>query len=280
MSTYQVKINKVLSHIDYHINEKQNLEHLANMALLSKFHFHRIMTSYLGEPLAIYINRVKLEKAAILLKYSDQSIEEIAYSVGYETPTAFTKSFKKAFKVSPKEYKKCNGGSFSIKKVSATPQKKLLLTEEKNISPFKVLSHQIKGEVGCNQTFEGWADLVAFSFQNKIIGPDTKFIGIHWDDPTITAEKNLRYDACVSINTEVKDIDKFSIKEIGGGKYLCVLYKGDYKYLPDVYNQVFRDFIFQRNNKLREMPIFEEYLNNMNDTKKNDLLTVIHIPIE
>jgi DNA gyrase inhibitor GyrI len=59
-----------------------------------------------------------------------------------------------------------------------------------------------------------------------------------------------------------------------------VLYKGDYKYLPDVYNQIFRDFIFKQNYRLREEPIFEEFLNSINDTNKNNLLTLIHIPIE
>ena len=280
MHIYQEKINKVLAYIDSHLDEKQDLEQLAKIAYLSKFHFHRIMTSYLGESLATYINRIKLEKAAVLLKYSDNPIEKIAYTVGYETPTAFTKAFKKAFNVSPSDFKKNYAGSFKIKTILKTAKEFSLSAEVKNIQPFKVLSNQVKGIVGDKKTYDGWADLLAFSYQNGIINSETKFIAVQWDDPTITEERNIRYDACVSICTELSDLNKYSIKQLNGGKYLCVLYKGDYVYLPDVYNQIFREYIFKQNYRLRKDPIFEEFLNSINDTKKKDLLTTIHIPIK
>lgn len=280
MNTYHEKVNKVLVYIDFHLVEKQDLVQLAEMAYLSKFHFHRIMTSFLGEPLAVYINRVKLERAAILLKYTDNPIEKIAYAIGYETPTSFTKAFKKNFKVSPSEFKKSNIGNFKVPTIHKTTKKFNLTVDVKNINRFIVLSNQVKGIVGDQKTYDGWADLLDFAYQHKIINAFTKFIAIQWDDPTITQENNIRYDACVTINSEIIDTNKFSIKEFCGGKYLCVLYKGDYKFLPDVYNQIFRDYIFKQNYKLREEPIFEEFLNSLNNTQKKDLMTVIHIPIE
>lgn len=280
MSHYQDKINKVLSYIDFNLAEKHDLEKLAKMSFLSKFHFHRIITSFLEEPLSVYINRIKLEKAAVLLKYSDNSIETIAYTIGYETPTAFTKSFKKSFGISPSEFKKSNVGNFSIKGKKKSKSNFNLSSEIKTIKPFKVLSNQVRGIVGDKKTYDGWVDLLAFAYQHNIINAETKFIAVHWDDPTITQESNIRYDACVTINTDIKNTNKFSIKQFNGGKYLCVLYKGDYRYLPNVYNQIFREYIFKQNYRLREEPIFEEFLNSINDTSKSKLLTVIHLPIE
>lgn len=280
MNSYQVRINKVLSHIDFNLDEKQDLDKLAEMAFLSKFHFHRIMSSYLGEPLAVYINRIKLEKAAILLKYSDSSISKIAYTIGYDTPTSFTKSFKKAFKISPTVFKKNNAGSFSIKPNLKKSKKFTLTAEIKHIKPFKVLTNQVKGKVGDKKTFDGWNELLLVAYKNSIINDFTKFIAVHWDDPTITSEANLRYDACVSVIEDIKPIGKFAIKQFLGGKYLCVLFKGDYKFMPDVYSQIFQNYIFEQEYRLREEPIFEEFLNSINDTPKNKLLTVIHIPIE
>jgi AraC family transcriptional regulator len=280
MNSYQDRINKVLSYIDFHLDEKQDLVSLAEMAFFSKFHFHSIMSSYLGEPLAVYINRIKLEKAAILLKYSDNSIEKIAYTIGYETPTSFSKSFKKAFKVSPTDFKKINAGSFTIKPKLKTDKVFDLASGVRQIKPFNALTYQVKGKVGDEKTYEGWAELLSFAYENSFINDITKFIAVHWDDPTITNEDNLRYDACISINKELKQTGKFTFKHFTGGKYLCVSYQGDYIYLPDVYNQIFKDYIFEQNYRLREEPIFEEFLNSINDTPKNKLLTVIHIPIE
>jgi len=280
MNSYQERINKVLSHIDFHLDEKQDLNSLAEMAFLSKFHFHRIMSSYLGESLAVYINRIKLEKAAILLKYSDNSVEKIAYTIGYETPTSFAKSFKKAFKVSPTNFKKNNAGSFTIKPKLKVDKEFELASEVRQIKPFKALTNQVKGEIGDKKTYNGWAELIFFSHENNLINEFTKFIAVHWDDPTITNEDNLRYDASISISKELKQTGKFTAKQFPGGKYLCVIYKGDYNFLPDAYNQIFKEYIFKQNYRLREEPIFEEFLNSVNDTPKSKLLTVIHIPIE
>ncbi|NOU46366.1 MAG: AraC family transcriptional regulator [Bacteroidales bacterium] len=280
MNSYQVRINKVLSHIDFHLDEKQDLNSLAEMAFLSKFHFHRIMSSYLGEPLAVYINRIKLEKAAILLKYSDNPIEKIAYTIGYESPTSFTKSFKKAFKVSPTDFKRNNAGNFTIKPKLKAVKQFDLSSEIRQIKPFKALTYQVKGKVGDEKTYEGWAGLVSFSSENCLIDALTKYIAVHWDDPTITKEHNLRYDACISINKELNQTGKFTLKQFPGGKYLCVSYQGDYMFLPDVYNQIFKTYIFKHNFRLREEPVFEELLNSINDTPKKKLVTVIHIPIE
>ena len=90
MNHYQQSIDKVLTYIDDHLNEIPELDKLAKIANLSKFHFHRIMKAFLNETLGNYINRIRLETAVKLLRYSSQPINEIAYRVGYHTPSAFT----------------------------------------------------------------------------------------------------------------------------------------------------------------------------------------------
>ena len=97
MNNYQKSIDKVLTYIDANLNEKPDLDKLAKLANLSKFHFHRIMKAHLNESLGNYINRIRMETALKLIRYSNQSIKEIAYNVGYQTPAAFNKTFKKRF---------------------------------------------------------------------------------------------------------------------------------------------------------------------------------------
>jgi AraC-like DNA-binding protein len=52
-----------------------------------------------------YINRRRLEAAAQLIKTSDLNVEQIAGSVGFNTPAYFIKKFKEAYGVTPKTYK-------------------------------------------------------------------------------------------------------------------------------------------------------------------------------
>ncbi len=94
---YQERINRVLIYINNHIEDKLDLECLANISNFSPFHFHRIMRAHLNEPIGSYISRIRLETAARLLKFSNQNINEIAYKIGYDTPSSLTKAFKKRF---------------------------------------------------------------------------------------------------------------------------------------------------------------------------------------
>jgi AraC-like DNA-binding protein len=56
-------------------------------------------------PLQVIQNRTILE-ARRLLRYSDKSIKEIAYEIGYEDIQSFSRFFKKVEGISPSDFKK------------------------------------------------------------------------------------------------------------------------------------------------------------------------------
>ena len=54
--------------------------------------------------LANYIRKIRLEKAAELLKTTDKLSSEVCYEVGIDSPSYFTRAFKEQFGVSPSEF--------------------------------------------------------------------------------------------------------------------------------------------------------------------------------
>ena len=279
MTNYQKSIDKVLTHLDANLSEKHELDKLAEMANLSKFHFHRIMKAFLNETLGGYINRIRFETAVKLLRYSSEPINEIAYLVGYHTPSAFTKGFKKMFGVSPSYIRK-HKNLIMEKKSNNIGSDFQLVETVKIIKDIHVIFQQSKGKIGDHTTKANWDSLFSAAQKHQMINWGSKFYGINWDDPEITPNDKVRYDACISIPIDRKIGDEFSSKTILGGKYLCFLYKGDYQNLGLVYDHIFRDWIIKRNYNLREEPIFEQYINNKELTPKEDLLTEIFIPIK
>lgn len=279
MSNYQKSIDKVLTYIDANLNEKQDLDKLAEIANLSKFHFHRIMKAFLDETLGSYINRVRLETAVKLLRYSLQPISEIAYQVGYDTLSAFNKGFKKMFGVSPTSIRKHKNLIIEQKNTTIMNDFQLVQTI-KNIKDIQVIFQQSKGKIGDQTTKANWETLFANAQKLQAVNLESKFYGINWDDPEITPKEKVRYDACISIQNNAKIDTVFSTKTIFGGKYLSFLYKGDYQNLGFVYNHIFRDCIIKMDYSLREEPIFEQYINNKEITPTEDLLTEIFIPIK
>ena len=59
-----------------------------------------------GKSIAAHAKEHRMEKAASLLKETDASIAEISAAVGYESQSKFTAEFRKAFQMSPTEYRK------------------------------------------------------------------------------------------------------------------------------------------------------------------------------
>ncbi len=77
---YQQRINRVLVCIQNRLETPPMLDELATLASFSPYHFHRVFTAYVGESLAAYVRRVRLEQAAMQLLHSQQEILDIAFN--------------------------------------------------------------------------------------------------------------------------------------------------------------------------------------------------------
>ena len=64
---YEKRVNRVIDHIRDHLADELSLESLAAIAAFSPFHFHRIFRAMTGETLAAFVQRLRLERAAVTL---------------------------------------------------------------------------------------------------------------------------------------------------------------------------------------------------------------------
>lgn len=102
---YHRCVNIVIEYINNHLGEEIDLEKLAEISHFSPYHFHRIMKAFLHEPLGAFIVRTRIETAARLLRYSTMSVSDIAYQIGYGSPSSLSKIFKQFYGISPNEYR-------------------------------------------------------------------------------------------------------------------------------------------------------------------------------
>lgn len=78
----------------------------AQMCKMSDGHFSRLFKALTGTTFTQYVKNVKINIAEKLLKSSDMSITEIAYSLNYSTSSHFIEDFRKVKGISPKKYRK------------------------------------------------------------------------------------------------------------------------------------------------------------------------------
>ncbi len=100
------RIAKVLQFIHSNINTKISLTTLSTMACMSQEHLIRMFKKELNTTPTIYITQKKMERAQIKLITENVSISELAYQLGFDNLTYFTKVFKKFVGTTPQDYRK------------------------------------------------------------------------------------------------------------------------------------------------------------------------------
>src|SRR5262252_5866823 len=103
---YAQRINRVIDYLRENLDRQVKLEELAKVACFSEFHFHRIFTAVSGETLNNFTNRLRLEKAARLLRYSEQSLTDIALDCGFSSSATFSRAFRSGYDTSPSQFRK------------------------------------------------------------------------------------------------------------------------------------------------------------------------------
>ena len=94
---------KDLADADY--AQPLDVDDMAAAAGLSRAHFSREFRRTFGESPHSYLLTRRLERAAALLRNTDNSVAEICFSVGLQSVGSFTTSFKRMFGRSPTAYR-------------------------------------------------------------------------------------------------------------------------------------------------------------------------------
>jgi AraC-like DNA-binding protein len=85
--------------------EPLDVDDLARAAGLSRAHFSREFHRTFGASPHAYLLTRRLERAAALLRTTDNSVAEICMAVGLASVGSFTTSFKRTFGKTPTEYR-------------------------------------------------------------------------------------------------------------------------------------------------------------------------------
>lgn len=103
----------VLQAIDYiydHLDESLTMERLAREVNLNPSYFSKLFSSEMGITVKKYISQIKVDVAKQMLEASNYSSVDIALSLGFSSPAAFSSVFKKHTDITPGEYRRRHNG--------------------------------------------------------------------------------------------------------------------------------------------------------------------------
>lgn len=99
------EIANAKDYIDRHYMDNITLEELAEISSLSKYHFIRKFTQYVGKTPNQYLNERRIQEAKALLKSTNVSILDIASETGFTSSSYFSQRFKALEGITPIEYR-------------------------------------------------------------------------------------------------------------------------------------------------------------------------------
>lgn len=98
-------IQRLHTYIADHVAEDLSLSALAQTVFLSPVYLSRLYKQLTGSNLSEYVQSVRLEHARSFLEHGAVRVSDIAYQSGFESAAHFSRTFKKAFGITPQEYR-------------------------------------------------------------------------------------------------------------------------------------------------------------------------------
>ncbi len=305
-SFYERCVQRVIEEIAGGLDRALRLEALAELTLLSPFHFHRVFRSMVGETALELARRLRLERAAWQLT-GEQPITEIAFDAGYETHEAFSRVFRQRYGISPSEFRqrqRADGGA-------RPPSWELAARSGVHFSP--------AGEVPRFQPFYSRGEVMKFPVEIEVrpelrvaavrhVGPYAqvaaafqklgelagraglfaeamrareapKMVGLYYDDPESVPATELRADAGLVVGEGAPLPEGLSEVRIPAGRYARALHRGPYEQLGDLWARFFGEWLPQSGERMGGGPSFELYRNSPMTAKPHELETELYLPL-
>ncbi|AFO88816.1 AraC family transcriptional regulator [Phaeobacter inhibens] len=276
-SSYENRILRVLGYIYDNPEGDLSLDALADVAAMSRFHWHRVFRALTGETCAQAVRRIRLHLAATALVQGAAPIESIGRAAGYPNTRSFARVFAEAYGASPAAFRR---------KGRLLPPNPTLMSQGGPMYPtiirtepartLAALAHKgAYSEIG--RSFEAFSALCTA----RNLWPQMRqMIGVYLDSPDTVPDAELRSYAGASTAEGVALPEDMEEVALPGGKTAVMTYKGPYSGIHAAYGDLFGAWLPRSGEEPADAPCYEIYLNDPHQVAPEELLTEICLPLK
>jgi len=274
--SYEQRVLRVLQYIYENPTGDLSLDALADVAAMSRFHWHRVFRAMTGETCAQAVRRSRLNLAATWLETSDKSVTEIAIGVGYPNIHSFTRAFSERFGVPPATFRTKGSDelSFDHNYRGDFIMFKVELQEVPARRVGAILHRGAYTAVG--RCFD---ELLAMASAKQLWPRSSGVAGIYYDNPDAVSEAELRSHAGLVFTDDLALPDELEEVRLVSGECAVLHYKGPYPAIKAAYDYLYGDWLPKSGKEPADAPPYELYLNSPADTAEEELLTDIYLPL-
>ncbi len=276
MQSYEKRVLRVLGYIHDNPGGDLSLDTLADVAAMSRFHWHRVFSGMMGKTIAQVTREIRMHRAACWLVQKDWSVAEVAKRVGYPNVGSFTRVFGEEYGLSPVAFRNRGDLRGSLPEpMNGECTMYSVDIESHPDRPVAALAHRGSYlEIG--EQFQKAGTI----FASRGLLPQMRgMLGLYYDDPGSVAEADLRSYAGVMTAEGTEVPEGMEAVSADGGRFAVLHYTGPYAGLKAAYDYLYGQYIPQNGLELRDAPAMEIYLNGPQDTAPDDLKTEVCAPI-
>ncbi|UYV37040.1 AraC family transcriptional regulator [Rhodobacteraceae bacterium D3-12] len=275
-AAYEKRMIRVLEYIHTNPDGDLSLDRLADVAAMSRFHWHRVFHAMTGETCAQAVRRIRLNRAACWLLRKPWPVEEVAKRVGYPSVQSFGRAFRAAYGMSPVQFR-TNGAEAALQLMKREGQPDMfdVVIEDAPERALAVMRHR-GPYIEIGNAFEQASAMIG---ARNLWGQVRTMVGVYFDDPSSVPEAELRSMAGYELEDGVDLPDGFEAYRIAGGPVGRLRYRGPYAGMQQAYDYLYSEWLPGSGRDPGDAPAFEVYLNTPADVAPADLLTDICLPL-
>jgi AraC family transcriptional regulator len=266
LQNYHVRMQRVLDHIDRHLDGDLDLETLSRLAAFSKFHFHRQFAATFGLSVHRYVQLARMRRASRQLAWNDaESVTDIAMDAGYDAPDAFARAFRQRFGQSPSSFRKSPDwapwlAAFGPLDNARNKLMQIIFTPDdvtiRDIPPTPVAIMEHRGDRATLGTtierFKAWCKTADLSPET---GRSSFMVFRSERCPANPADYSM--DLCVGTDQPVEANDEgMKAGMIPGGRCAVLRYPGNTNNLEPAALYLYRDWLPDSGEEVRDFPIY------------------------
>jgi AraC family transcriptional regulator len=211
-------------------------------------------------------------------------IIDVAFDSGFENPESFSRAFKAAFGQTPSAFRKNpDWASWSARtRINFSPSERTNDMDVKiiDVEPILVAALEHRGSPArLNDSVQRFIDWRKSSGLSPV--SECATYGVPYNDPNVTPPDEFRFDICGSAPAPVPaNAQGVVTKTIPGGRCAMTIHAGSRDRIDETVYALYRDWLPDSGEELRDFPVYFHYLNLDHDTPEHRHLTEVYLPLK
>jgi AraC family transcriptional regulator len=228
------RIIKAIRLIEGALEAPLSLEQIAAHVNLSGSRFQRRFQDVMGESPAEYQRRTRLDRAAILLIITAESVMSIALSMGYASHEAFIRAFHRQFGLVPTQYRKfARQASLPL---APEDEPRVSHVRVERFPAQQVLAMRFYGSYA--QVEDNWRCFAERLGGSGFSLEGCQAVGIIQDNPEITPNELVRYDCAILDDGSGREHPTLSRLTLPAARFARLEHRAPYSHIFPVYRVI------------------------------------------